>query len=250
MTQVDISAVLTLHREGMISVASLRSFLQCCAIAEESGLSVERVAVLDGPDDTTRLCFSVFAPAFQRVLTVELGDQAAARNAATEEAVGEHLAFFDGDDLWGAPWLREAILHSRRSSTESVWHPDVCYVFHPSDFVRTSLTTLPHPDAQSCFLIHPDSCDPQFDLQSLFFSNVWTSNSFAPTGLYRAHPFPRFRREAGFGIEDWSWNYHTLRAGVAHRFVPNTVHMVRVKESGSQVLRNLSERLLPDLHGS
>lgn len=248
MTDFDISAVITLHREGLLCVPSLRSFLQCCDAAEAAGFSVERLATLDRCDDFTRECFDVFAGRFQRVIPTDLGDQAAARNTAAELASGTYLAFFDGDDLWGAAWLTEAIRCTADQDPRCVWHPDVCYTFFKSDFTVSSLTPIPRPEARSGFLVHPDSRDPSFDPDALFFSNVWTSNSFALRSLYRAHPFPVFRRDEGFGIEDWSWNYRTLKAGIAHRIVPNTVHMVRIKDTGSQGTRNTTERLLPDLH--
>lgn len=248
MSSVDISAVITLHREGLICIPALRSFLQCCEEAEKAGFSVERLAMLDRPDGLTQRCLGLFAERIQVIKRLDFGDQAASRNIATELATGTNLAFFDGDDLWGAAWLSAALRHASGRDPQTVYHPDICYVFVASDFGASSLTAIPRPEARSHFLIHLDSSDPGFDAETLFFCNVWTSNSFATRGLYHAHPFPRFRRDEGFGIEDWSWNFRTLQAGIAHRIVPGTVHMVRVKGAGSQGTRNTMERLLPDLY--
>jgi hypothetical protein len=249
MSKPDISAIMTLHREGPVCVPSLRSFLQCCAQARSSGLTVECLAALDRPDNSTMAFFEVFAGGFDVIEQVNVGDLSKSRNIMTLQAGGRYVAFFDGDDLWGETWLSRAIEFASVCDENSVFHPQVIYYFVSDDFALNSQTVTPHPEAASFLMLHEDSSSPEFNKKCLSFDNVWTSNSFAKRELYLRHPFPEFRRESGFGIEDWSWNYRTLRSGVAHRVVPETVHMVRVKEAGSLGAQNVAECLLPDFYG-
>jgi hypothetical protein len=86
-----------------------------------------------------------------------------------------------------------------------------------------------------------------FDRDLLLLDNLWSANAFAPREIHLRHPYAAADRARGFGIEDWSWNIATLWAGVPHLVVPETVHIIRLKETGSLSRRNTAEGLLPHL---
>jgi hypothetical protein len=85
------------------------------------------------------------------------------------------------------------------------------------------------------------------DMNLLRAGNFWTSASFAPTELHRRFPFPANALEAGFGHEDWAFNYATVRAGVTHIAPEGTVHFVRRKEGGGRLAQSVAQRILPNL---
>ena len=68
-----------------------------------------------------------------------------------------------------------------------------------------------------------------------------------PRDLHLRHPYRAADRSRGFGVEDWPWHMETLWAGLPHRVVPETVHLIRVKEHGSLGRQNTVEGLLPYL---
>jgi hypothetical protein len=51
----------------------------------------------------------------------------------------------------------------------------------------------------------------------------------------------------GRGVEDWDWNANTVSQRVAHICVPETVHLVRIKEQDSLGSQNTSMGVLPQL---
>ncbi|MDR3417110.1 MAG: glycosyltransferase family 2 protein [Nevskia sp.] len=244
-TGFEISAVLNLHREGLIALPSIRSYLQCCAAAEADGIPVERIVVLDRGDEPTRRCLAQYQAEFQRVEPVDFGDVGLARNHAVALASGNFVAFFDGDDLWGSPWLRLAFRCAFASSDLAAYHPAALYMFHEGDFNLQSQNDVPHERAQSYFLVPEDSA--RIDTGCLYFDNVWSAHSFARRELYRRFPYDAVDREQGFGIEDWSWNHLILRNGIEHRIVPDTLHLYRMKEQGSLNQANWDAGLLPRL---
>lgn len=84
-------------------------------------------------------------------------------------------------------------------------------------------------------------------LNTLFLENTWSANVFARRSLHLRHPYKAADKETGFSIEDWSWNIETVWANIPHRVVADTVHLIRVKESGSLNQQNAAEGLLPYL---
>jgi hypothetical protein len=75
----------------------------------------------------------------------------------------------------------------------------------------------------------------------------WSANVFARRSLHLRHPYKAADKETGLGIEDLSWNIETVWANIPHRVVSDTVHLIRVKESGSLNQKNAAEGLLPYL---
>ena len=245
-----VTAIMNLHREGLLAHPSIRSFAQCCCAAEAAGLTVRRVAVLDRPDELTRAAVALHGSgAFDQIEHCDFGDLGHARNFGTALSESAYVAFFDADDLWGDRWLVESVrlMDSAQGPENIVCHPEYMYAFTPLDFLNQSLTPLPR-GPRSSFLQLVDSDEPGFDRTTLLFANIYTSNSFASRHLYVRYPFPSVDRDRGYGVEDWWWNALTIGQGVRHAAVPGTVHLVRRKPTGSLSQQNIGLGLLPPLH--
>ena len=243
---VDISVVLNLHAEGGLAHPSLQSLERMAARARAEGVGLEVIAVLDDSDPITTSVVQQYADVFDAIHSVALRDLGLVRNAMVEVVTGEYVAFLDGDDLWCEDWLT-ASLRSARAEPQAgtVWHPQFVLFFDPADVAVQSSGSTPSSLAATYVLEQVSTTDPAFDRRALLIDNLWTSNVLAPREIHQTFPYPSLDRERGLGIEDWSWNLTTVWAGVPHRTVPDTVHMIRMKPEGSLGRSNSAQGLLP-----
>ena len=213
----DVTAVLTVHAEGVLAGPSFVSFDQAIEAARQSGLMVEGLIVMDRPDAATREEFSGVASRY-RVLLSDAGDPGLARNAGVEAASGRFVSFLDGDDLWSREWL---VLAHRLCAAE------------PDGIVAHSEVNVVFGEAHAMWW-HIDSRDPDFDVDYLRIGNYWDAMSFAARAIHRQYPYMANDLRRGFGHEDWHWNCVTLENGIDHRPVAGTVHFKR-RRRGSQM---------------
>ena len=245
---IDVSVVLNLHAEGLQAHSAVQSLSGVVEHARRLGLSVEAIAVLDSADDLTRRIVDAHSHRFDQILTVNFRDLGDSRNAGVEAASGKFATLLDGDDLWGQTWVSSAFGAAQVDrGAPSIWHPQYLYYFNEHDYAHHSTGDYPRHEANSFFMEMRASEDSEFDRRALLMNNVWTSNSFALRQVYLDYPFERADRSRGFGIEDWSWNIETLWGGIPHRIAPATVHMIRIKDSGSLGAENVRQGLLPHL---
>ena len=216
---MDVSVVITAHREGIIAGITGRSCLQAVERASASGLRVELLVVLDRSDLTTGDVLRSVLGRHARFFPTDFGDPGQARNFGSKAASGLCCTFLDADDLWSENWLVEGwrCLSAR---------PDAC--FHSAVNVVFGL--------ERNLWWHIDSEGPLFDVSYLRWANYWDAMSFARTDLYRRFPFKANDLSLGFGHEDWHWNVATIAAGVPHKPVPQTIHFKR-RRAGSQMAR-------------
>jgi len=223
----DITAIITAHREGIISALSLHSLHRTVVVAREQGASVQTLAVLDRPNAATLDVFQERGGIIDAVHVVDFGDQGLARNHAIEQAIGEHVAFLDGDDLWSENWLADAWDFSRRQSKPVIAHPEFNWFF----------------DGNNNIFVHTDQESDEFNVDFLRFYNYWDALCFAPRTAHRDSPYCRRDIKGGFAFEDWHWNCETIAAGYIHRVVPDTIHFKR-RRAGSQTIEASSTRSL------
>lgn len=214
----DVSVILTAHREGVIAGATIRSALEAVEFAEvECGLQIEIIAILDKADELTTSVITEGLKGRAQVVKSNEGDPGQARNVGVQRASGRFVAFLDGDDLWSYNWLAEA------------W---TCAAAQPSAIFHSECNITFGNERNVWW--HVDSEGPLFDEKYLEWGNYWDALSFANRDIYQRIPFCKNDLQAGFGHEDWHWNYVTYLAGIAHKPVPGTMHFKR-RRSGSQM---------------
>jgi hypothetical protein len=245
----DITAIVIFHHEGALVLPALASLRDLVDTARSTGLVVEARAVLDRADTLTRELVATRGDFLSGVDEVSFGDAGLTRNAGVSFAHGRFLAFLDGDDLWGADWLRlaHAAATAPGAPDDAIWHPESIYYFNAADFDCHSIDEVPHPGAHGFHMTLCSSDASCFDRNALFMNNVWTANTFARRELYQRYPYAAADPDRGAGIEDWEWNLATLWAGIPHLVVADTVHLLRVKATGSLGDEHIAMGLLPRL---
>ena len=232
MRKIDITVVLNTHNEGILAHPTVLSLQRAKLHAEHQGLTVEVLVVQDKPSPETLEYFSECKMLDFTTLPVSFGDLGLSRNAGTQAAKGNWIAFLDADDLWGLNWLTACHRAATGEAREVVWHPEANQYFAMDPYI----------------FVHVDMEDPAFDLLTLTTNNYWTALSFAKRELYLSHPYPPTLLEKHLGYEDWSWNTHTISRGVLHKVVPGTVHFVRQKPvSLVRQVANRSSLMYPTL---
>lgn len=216
---VDISVIITAHREGILvgaTAASARRAIAC--VAADLGRSCEVVAVLDRADAATSSTLeNAFPDLPLTVLHTDEGDPGQARNRGVATARGECLTFLDGDDLWSDNWLTEAarLIDAR------------------PDCIAHSACNLTFGKERNLWW-HVDSESALFNPASLEWGNYWDAMTFGRTAIYRRYPFRKNDLRLGFGHEDWHWNAWTIAENIPHKPVPETMHFKR-RRSVSQM---------------
>lgn len=105
---INIGLTIIFHREGALAVPALASMADMVVRTAAAGVRVETRAILDRPDHDTHRIVRKSGVWLDDIVTVEFGDLGASRNEGTRLSSCSHLAFLDGDDMWGADWLVKA----------------------------------------------------------------------------------------------------------------------------------------------
>ncbi len=228
---IDITAIVTAHREGLLAPATLATLARAVEIARVEGLNVEIVVMLDRADALTREVFQHFSETRipLEMHEVDFGDPGASRNAAVRVARGRWIALLDADDLWCADWLVASFRAAESDSRSIVWHPEVNVYFGVNPHV----------------FVHADMDAPEYELSHLAVRNDWTSLSFARRELFEAVPYRPSKLSAQIGYEDWTWNMDVISAGAIHKTVKGTGHAIRTKRGASVVQSSNAARCLP-----
>lgn len=221
ISEIKISCVLNAHREGYLVYPTIRSVKRAIDYARACGLSIELLAVVDRADSDTRSIVEREMADYGSVHPVDEGDLGLARNVGTDRSKGEYMAFIDGDDLWSQTWLVDAYLVCSTRDDETVIHPEYNVYFGTNN-----AHTLQHVDME----------DADFNIEHFYIQNYWTALSFAKRSTYQATPYLKNRLKDGFGFEDWTWNFETIKKGVIHKVAAGTSHFIRRGKYGSSLL--------------
>lgn len=225
---VDITAVLTAHGEGALAAVTYRNFENACCHAEEQGLSVERIIMLDKANRATRIVFEDMPDTVRLVRTAH-GDQGAVRNEAVQIANGTFVAFIDGDDLWCGNWLADACRFLKAAPQNTIAHPELCWFF----------------GGVSSLFFNIDQEDPRFQMDFLRHANYWDAMCMARRDTHLAFPYCKRRINDGFAFEDWHWNCETIDGGLVHKIVPDTLHFKRRRETSQTTKASDNRSLMP-----
>lgn len=209
---MDVTAVINLHREGQMCFASIRSLLLTAQRARATGLSVECLAILDNADDETKEVAELFRRDGLQIIETSVKDLGLARNAAVDEARGRYISFLDGDDLWDEMWLHRSVEQLIAMGTEdAVAHPELVFCFGGSNEI----------------FVHTDTRNRDCQLEAMRVTNLWTALSTAHSSVFRRFPYEKNEITLGWGYEDWNWNSRTISHGVAHIAIRGGFHFVR-----------------------
>ncbi|WP_170317606.1 glycosyltransferase family 2 protein [Paroceanicella profunda] len=209
------TAVLNLHREGLLLAPTLRSIAIAKDLAREEGGEIEVLAVIDRPDALTLSVLERYPGVVDRVEEVDLGDLGAARAWGIRRASHDWVFLHDGDDLFSSNWYRAFFRQLRAGNIDprAVYHTHVFARFGDLLDIRTTI----------------DSEDPRF--HPLFLVSEWyySNKLVVNRGLFDEFPLPHNSARTGIGNEDWNWSAHTLHAGIRHSYIPETICFYRVK---------------------
>lgn len=216
MHNVDVTAIVNAHKEGLLLNPALESVRKCFELARQSGITTELLIAMDRSDqfsvEVVENCISDIENS--RIVLMDFGDVGRCRNEAAVLSRGEYVAFLDADDLWGRNWLTEAFSMARLDRRELVLHPEVNVYFGYDPHV----------------FVHVDAESEAFDIGPLALVNFWTSLCFVRRQFLVQHPYPETDLAAQVGYEDWGWNLKALSAGAIHKCVLGTCHAIRMKQ--------------------
>ncbi|WP_118132833.1 glycosyltransferase [Oceanicella sp. SM1341] len=209
------TAVLNLHREGLLLAPTLRSIAIAKQLAREEGGEVEVLAVIDRPDELTLSVLARFPGVVDRVERVDIGDLGAARAHGIAKASNDWVFLHDGDDLFSSNWYRAFFQQLRAGLIDprAVYHTHVFARFGDLMDIRTTI----------------DSEDPRF--HPLFLVSEWyySNKLVVNRKLFEEFPLPHNSPRTGIGNEDWNWASHTIHGGIRHSYIPETICFYRVK---------------------
>jgi glycosyltransferase involved in cell wall biosynthesis len=228
---IDVSSIVTFHREGKYVARTLRSLSDAALFAAEKGIRSELVAVLDRSDEMTRdvLAESDFS-AFHKVtrLEVDYGSVSLSRNAGCAASSGNWLSIIDGDDLLSYNTIHLSFEKARRLGPRVILVPKISMGFGEKYF------TVEYFSQQEIAAFATVK-------YALYTSRVFFHRSLIDEIRYCDIPLER-----GYAYEDWHFNCNAMAAGYRFETVDNTVLLYRQRlASRNQVADRISSRLIP-----
>lgn len=213
----DVSIVATFHREGLYAHWMLTEFEQTRKNAQENGISVQLICVLDNPDEDTKLIVKnhKFMQGQDIIVCVSTADLGTNRNVGIELAQGEFIGTADADDYMGRSWISNAYQLAKEYGASVAIHPEYHLLFGEKHaLIRIVDQRFVDFPAAGMVHIHP-----------------WVSRVFAHVAVFKSTPYQSTRsKEAGYGFEDWQWNLEILSKGVSHICAPDTAFYYRTQK--------------------
>lgn len=221
---VDLTVVMTAHREGLLAHHTLRALRAGAERAVAEGVSVRVQVVVDSPDAATAALMAeavgptgYFAGVCDAdLLEVAVRDPGLARNAGVAASESRHVAVLDADNLPTAGWLVGGVRALDEVGRAAVVHPAQLITFGERSEIWPQRS----------------SDDATFNVANLYELNSWDTVCIAHREVFERFPYAA-TGATGFGFEDWHWYTRTVAAGVPHVVAPATAYLYRIKPGDS-----------------
>lgn len=214
---IDLTVILNAHNEDAYITRTLISLEEAAFFAQNLGISLELVIVLDRPTATVRSIAASASSAgylHKHVIEVDNGSLGLSRNDGAAVAQGEWLFLQDADDLISFNALAEHFFSAQRHGPYSIHVCDTLIAF---------------------------GLDPH--IVTYFGSDVVTPIAFLDThpfvsricchrDLLREQPFIDLRLTTGYAYEDWFFNAEALASGYRIHSVLDTIFFYRQRPDG------------------
>jgi glycosyltransferase involved in cell wall biosynthesis len=229
---IDVSIVISFHREGLLAHSTLNSVHRCRKYAQETGLRTESIWVLDSVDEETRRVVTSHPTAAEDMRFVEVShrDPGATRNSGVATARGQVVAILDGDDYYSENWIERGFYFLSLFGDHCIVHPEFVIGFG----VEKVWGRMVDPGKNG------------LERGGLLVENYWPRWSMASREIYEQTPYVTTRPAiTGFGHEDWHWNCETIAKGIEHRLAIGTVGFRRRKLTGGWRNASMENASLP-----
>ncbi|MYZ49127.1 glycosyltransferase [Propylenella binzhouense] len=212
----DCSAVINVHREGVLLAPTLNSLSAAKREAARAGYRVEFVVVADNPDQKTLDLCRNWKDA-DSIHEVGFADLGRSRDFGIKMSSQRHVFMHDADDLFSSNLYRTFFEYRRAGLIQdmAVYHTEFFISFGGENGIRRIIPS-DHPD---------------FDPMLLTFDWFFSNKCVVDRELLERFPMPHNDKASGLGNEDWSWAGDTIANGVLHSVLPQTVCFYRVKSA-------------------
>lgn len=218
MSACDLSVIVTAHDETVVSGPTMASADLAIADAERTGISVERLIVLDTPTEETRAYFA--QPDFDHWDRRELDqrDLGRVRNEVVPQCQGRWIAFLDADDLFSENWLSVGMSLAREADQQGrrvIVHPELNWQF----------------DGGSSVMVNTAQDDPIFAPHYLYMAHYYDSLCLSPKEAHLETPYVSRDIPNGLSFQDWQFTIETMARGWTHVTARDTIIFKRRRDS-------------------
>ena len=215
---LDVSMVVTVHDETVVTAASMKAANAAAAAAERAGFTVEKVIALDTATDRARACMK--QPVYEDWTVVEVTDRdlGRTRNRLVRMSRGRFVAFLDADDLFSENWLAQgaAVLDdAARRGERVIAHPEINWIFDRENAI---------------FAVTPQE-SPVYSPALFYFTNYYDSLCMAPRDAHLELPYVSRDIPNGLSYQDYQFSIETIAAGWTHRIAKDTIIFKRRRDN-------------------
>lgn len=209
----DLTVIVTAYNEGQLIYKTLSSINWARLFAEQRGLKIELIVILNRADKVTTNYVKRSAKKFRinRLLNRQFTSVGPARNLGAKLAKASIVSICDGDDLYSENWFYESYKLAKKNR-KSIYHPEFMLAFGHNRY----LYKLPnHTEVQ---------------LSDLIINHCWSSIITASRQLFLTTSYYSTPLDSGFGFEDWYFNLEAIVKGYSHNIVTGTIRFYRAEQ--------------------
>jgi glycosyltransferase involved in cell wall biosynthesis len=211
--QIDVSIVITTHREGLFAHKTLLSIFRNVELLAKNHITYEIIVHVDNGDYATIEYLKRYKNDDNfRIFYNSFGNPADSRNFSVKKTHGKYIAILDGDDLVSRNWLLDAYQMITKQAKPIILHPNFHLHFGYNE------------EANSLWIMS-DSFTKDDDAIIMLYWNRWNNALFAMRRTLLEFPYQS--ATDGFTSEDYHFNCQTRSADIPHKIVPGTVLFYR-----------------------